>query len=199
MIYRQYLKRLIDIVVALGLIWLTLPLQVVIALVLAIMLGPRHILFFQTRIGRNDKAFRIIKFSSLRPAPLGQDLLTLDPRRAFGFGRLLRQTVLDELPQLYQILIGQMSLIGPRPLLPQYLPLYSAQQQKRHLVRPGITGLAQVRGGNTVSWEDRFALDVEYVETYGLRLDYQIIVESIQYLLKARRQQEPDMMEVWKG
>lgn len=170
-------KRAFDVVVAGTALVATAPLQAVVALLVAKDLG-RPVLFRQERPGKDGRPFTMVKFRSMRSAPTGTSPLH-DSERLTRFGTLLRSTSLDELPSLWNIVKGDMSLVGPRPLLMQYLPLYSDEQARRHEVRPGLTGLAQVRGRNLVSWDDRFALDVEYVERRSLRLDLRILVETV--------------------
>lgn len=138
--------------------------------------------FIQKRIGRNEKIFRLAKFRTLKE----NDLLPLDQRR-FAFGNLLRSTSLDELPQLLNVLKGEMSFIGPRPLLVEYLPLFTAAERERHLVRPGITGWAQVNGRNSISWAEKFRLDVFYVRHVSLSLDLEIFFKTLRLLLSFKK------------
>jgi lipopolysaccharide/colanic/teichoic acid biosynthesis glycosyltransferase len=177
-------KRLLDVVVAGTALVASAPVQAVIAVLVARDLG-RPVLFRQERPGKDGKPFTMVKFRSMKAAPEGTSPLH-DAERLTRFGRLLRSTSLDELPSLWNVVRGDMSLVGPRPLLMQYLPLYSAGQARRHEVRPGLTGLAQVRGRNLLSWEDRFALDVEYVENRSLRLDLRIIRETLAAVVSRR-------------
>lgn len=164
-------KRAIDVAVsAVGLV-LTAPIQLVTAgLVLAA--HGRPVLFRQERPGRDERIFELVKFRTMRHPDAAH---VTDEDRLTGLGRFLRSTSLDELPSLWNVLKGDMSLIGPRPLRTHYLPLYNAHQARRHAVRPGITGLAQVRGRNLLTWEERFDLDVEYVENRSFRLDFYIL------------------------
>jgi len=167
------LKRFIDLVAAsVGLI-LTAPLQLVIALLVRRNLGS-PVLFRQDRPGKDERIFQLVKFRTMKDVDPEKGLIS-DADRLTPFGQFLRSASLDELPTLLNVLKGQMSLVGPRPLLVQYLPRYDATQRRRHEVRPGVTGLAQVNGRNTVSWEDKFAMDVEYVETRSLLLDAKIL------------------------
>jgi sugar transferase EpsL len=167
------LKRVIDIVGAAVLLLLALPVMLVTALLVRMFLGA-PVLFLQERPGLDGKPFMLRKFRSMRNATdrLGQPLPDSD--RLTPFGKALRASSLDELPQLWNILVGDMSFIGPRPLLMQYLPLYTPRQARRHEVRPGITGLAQARGRNGLSWEAKFELDIEYVDNQSLWLDLKI-------------------------
>ncbi len=139
--------------------------------------------FFQTRPGKGEQLFRIIKFKTMNDAKDTEGNLLPDAQRLTTIGHFVRKTSIDELPQLLNVLKGEMSLIGPRPLLVDYLPLYNNEQQKRHLVRPGITGWAQVNGRNAISWEDKFRLDVYYVEHFNFLLDLKIIVATIKKVL----------------
>jgi lipopolysaccharide/colanic/teichoic acid biosynthesis glycosyltransferase len=170
-------KRVLDVVVAGAALVASAPVQAVVAVLVAKDLG-RPVLFRQERPGKDGVPFTMVKFRSMRSAPPGTSPLH-DAERLTRFGRLLRSTSLDELPSLWNIVRGDMSLVGPRPLLLQYLPLYSPEQARRHEVRPGLTGLAQVRGRNLVSWEDRFAMDVHYVDHRSLRLDLRILAETV--------------------
>jgi lipopolysaccharide/colanic/teichoic acid biosynthesis glycosyltransferase len=168
------LKRLFDISLAcIGLLLLAIPLLWLVRKVRCELGSP--VFFTQVRPGMNGKPFKMVKFRSMT-SELGPDgQLLPDAVRLTAFGRWLRATSLDELPELWNVLKGDMSLVGPRPLLMEYLPLYSAQQARRHNVRPGITGWAQVNGRNAISWEDKFALDVWYVDNRTLWLDIKVL------------------------
>lgn len=155
---------------------ISLPLQAVIALAVRVSLG-RPILFRQERPGRDGVVFELLKFRTMRTPEQAGGQRT-DAERLTSFGVWLRRTSLDELPSLWNVLRGDMSLVGPRPLLVHYLPHYTRQQARRHEVRPGMTGLAQVNGRNATSWSRRLALDVEYVETRSLRLDLLILART---------------------
>lgn len=172
------LKRVLDIIgSALGLILLS-PVIAVLAILIRQKLGS-PVLFRQLRPGLGGKPFEMIKFRSMKDA-VDQDGLPLpDAQRLTGFGQKLRATSLDELPELLNVLKGDMSLVGPRPLLMEYLPLYSPEQARRHEVRPGVTGWAQVNGRNAISWHDKFALDVWYVDHRSIWLDLRIIVLTL--------------------
>lgn len=173
-------KRILDIgASAIGLV-LTAPIQAVTALVVLAKHG-RPVLFRQPRPGKDGKVFELVKFRTMKnPTPE----LTTDADRMTRLGKFLRSTSLDELPTLWNVLKGDMSLVGPRPLRTHYLPLYSERQARRHEVRPGVTGLAQVRGRNLLSWEQRFELDVEYVDTRSLNLDLSLLLETLRTVLK---------------
>lgn len=168
------MKRLFDVVVsAAALILLVLPLAVLIVLVRRRLGSP--VFFRQIRPGLHGKPFEMVKFRTMTDERDANGALLPDAVRLTPFGRFLRSTSLDELPELWNVLKGEMSLVGPRPLLMEYLPLYSAEQARRHEVRPGITGWAQVNGRNTVAWEDKFKLDVWYVENRSIFLDIRIL------------------------
>lgn len=138
----------------------------------------------QNRPGKDEKLFSIVKFRTMSNAKDAHGNLLPDADRLSGFGKFVRSTSLDELPQLFNVLIGQMSLIGPRPLLPEYLPLYTPEQNKRHAVKPGITGWAQVNGRNTISWEEKFELDVYYVNNISFALDLKILLLTLKKVVK---------------
>jgi lipopolysaccharide/colanic/teichoic acid biosynthesis glycosyltransferase len=172
------IKRLMDIllvVMALSLLW---PLMLVIALLVRWRLG-KPVIFSQTRPGYLGKPFRIYKFRSMTDALDTNGSPLPDAMRLTKFGKFLRSTSLDELPNLWAILKGDMSLVGPRPLLMEYLPLYNAQQARRHLVKPGLTGWAQINGRNAISWQDKFMLDSWYVDHQSVWLDIKIILLTI--------------------
>lgn len=173
-------KRVLDVMVcAVGLVVST-PVQLVVAGVVLVALG-RPVLFRQPRPGKDGVIFELVKFRTMRHPDATH---VTDADRLTSVGRFLRSTSLDELPTLWNVLKGDMSLIGPRPLLVEYLPRYSPQQARRHEVRPGVTGLAQVSGRNGLSWEDKFALDVEYVEQRSLVLDLSILGRTVRSVLR---------------
>jgi lipopolysaccharide/colanic/teichoic acid biosynthesis glycosyltransferase len=176
------MKRWFDFAVALFLLSLLWPGLLALALVVRSQLGS-PVLFRQVRPGLNAKPFEMVKFKTMRDAtgPDGQPLP--DELRLNRFGRFLRATSLDELPELWNVLKGEMSLVGPRPLLMEYLPLYTPQQARRHEVRPGITGWAQVNGRNAISWESKFKLDVWYVDNRSLWLDVKILWLTLRKVL----------------
>jgi sugar transferase EpsL len=178
-------KRLFDILVAASLLLLTLPLMLATALAVRLAMG-KPVLLRQTRPGRGGIPFLFYKFRTMTEDRDGSGCLLPDERRLTPFGRWLRGTSLDELPQLVNVLKGDMSLVGPRPLLMEYIPLYSPQQARRHEVRPGITGWAQVNGRNALSWEDRFRLDVWYVDHQTLLLDVRILMLTVLRIFQAR-------------
>lgn len=175
-------KRVVDVLVAgLALIVLALP-MFALALMVWTALG-RPVIFRQVRPGMHGRPFRMLKFRTMTDVCDAQGQLLPDAHRLTSFGRFLRSTSLDELPELWNVLVGDMSLVGPRPLLMEYLPLYSPEQARRHEVRPGLTGWAQVNGRNTVDWNERFRLDVWYVDHRSLRLDLSILLRTVRKVL----------------
>lgn len=174
--YRR-LKRAVDVGVATVALVATSPLQAVVALLIRLKLGS-PVLFRQVRPGQDDVPFELVKFRTMIHADGDQGLVS-DADRLTRFGAMLRSTSMDELPSLWNVLKGDMSLVGPRPLLVQYLDRYTAEQRRRHEVRPGLTGLAQVSGRNDLPWERKLELDVEYVDSASLALDIRIIWKTI--------------------
>ncbi len=172
-------KRAIDILIAGLALILSLPIQLVVALLVRINLGS-PVLFTQQRPGRSGRMVTMYKFRTMRD--ITEDLVS-DEDRITPFGSWLRSTSLDELPELLNVLKGDMSIVGPRPLLPEYLPLYTARQARRHEVRPGVTGLAQVKGRNAMPWAERLAWDVRYVETRSFALDCRIVLDTFKVVL----------------
>ena len=181
-LYRTFFKPLLDFFVALVGLIILLPVFLVVALVLA--LANRGTPFFlQVRPGKNEKLFKIIKFKTMSDAKDKEGNLLSDEQRLTSIGKFVRKTSLDETPQLINVLKGDMSLIGPRPLLPEYLKLYDDFQRKRHEVRPGITGLAAVNGRNTLDWNEKFDMDVWYVENFSFSLDVRIIFKTFKKVI----------------
>tara|TARA_B100001063_G_scaffold492_1_gene378 strand:- start:3293 stop:3889 length:597 start_codon:yes stop_codon:yes gene_type:complete len=172
------MKRLFDFTVALSAFVMLLPIIVIVAILIRTKLGS-PILFTQDRPGLNGKVFKMMKFRSMLDAKDKNGNLLPDNQRMTKFGAFLRSTSLDELPGLFNVLKGDMSLVGPRPLLVQYLPLYSRDQARRHNVRPGITGWAQVNGRNAISWDEKFKLDVWYVDNQSFWLDIKILLLTV--------------------
>lgn len=168
------IKRIFDLVVVLATLAILLPVLLILACLVRIRLG-EPILFSQTRPGKNGVPFTMHKFRTMTNARDTNDILLPDEYRLTSFGQFLRSSSLDELPELFNVLKGDMSLVGPRPLLMEYLPLYSSDQSRRHEVRPGITGWAQINGRNAISWEEKFKLDVWYVDNCSLWLDIKIL------------------------
>ena len=173
----DHAKRAIDLVAASALYVLTLPLQAVIAILIRKKLGP-PVLFRQKRPGLDGKVFELMKFRTMRDALTGEGPGS-DGDRLTPFGQRLRSLSLDELPTLLNVIRGDMSLVGPRPLLVEYLGRYTLEQARRHEVRPGVTGLAQVSGRNALTWEEKFRLDVEYVDRRSLKFDVKILINTI--------------------
>lgn len=171
-------KRVFDFLVSLVLMVLLLPCLLVLVILVRIFLGS-PVLFFQQRPGMNAEEFCMVKFRTMKNTKdvNGHDLA--DSERLTSFGKLLRSTSLDELPSLVSVLKGDMSLVGPRPLLPEYLPLYNQRQARRHEVRPGVTGWAQVNGRNAIGWADKFELDIWYVENQSFWLDIKILFMTL--------------------
>lgn len=180
-------KRPMDVAASMAIIVVGAPVMLALALLVRIRLGS-PVFFLQERPGRDGVPFTIVKFRSMRDAS-GAPLP--DEARLTGFGRWLRSTSLDELPELWNVLKGEMSLVGPRPLLPEYLPLYSPRQARRHEVRPGITGWAQVNGRNAIDWDQRLELDVWYVENRSLALDLKILWTTVSKVLKREAISQP--------
>ena len=176
------LKRLFDASAALLLLLLLAPLMVVLALLIRYQLGS-PILFRQTRPGQQGQAFTMYKFRTMLNTMDSTGKLLIDAERLAPFGAWLRSTSLDELPELWNVLKGDMSLVGPRPLLMEYVPLYTPEQARRLQVRPGITGWAQINGRNAISWEERFALDNWYVDHHSFWLDVKILVGTVKKVL----------------
>ena len=176
------LKRLLDIVIASTALVLLSPLYFYVAHKVKKNLGS-PVLFRQVRPGLHGKPFEMIKFRSMKDALDEQGNPLPDSERLTSFGKMLRATSLDEMPELWNVIKGDMSIVGPRPLLMEYLPLYNSEQAKRHEVRPGITGYAQVNGRNAISWEKKFELDTWYVENQSLWLDFKIMLKTVKKVL----------------
>ena len=181
--YQKWLKRLIDIVVSAAGIIVLSPVLLILWILVRVKLG-KPAIFTQERPGKDEKIFKLYKFRSMTDERDGKGELLPDEVRLTAFGEKLRGTSLDELPELFNILKGDMSLIGPRPLLVGYLPYYTKREQLRHSVRPGLTGLAQVSGRNFIAWDDRLAKDVEYVENLSLLLDLKIFLKTVMVVFK---------------
>ena len=177
--YSFFLKRLIDFIVVFGVLVIIWPILLIMTLWLYFANRGAGAFFTQERPGQYGKIFKVIKFKTMTDERDENGDLLPDEKRLTKIGKFIRSTSVDELPQLFNVLKGDMSLIGPRPLLPQYLPLYSKEQARRHEVRPGITGWAQVNGRNAISWNKKFALDVWYVDHCSFLLDLKIIFLTI--------------------
>jgi lipopolysaccharide/colanic/teichoic acid biosynthesis glycosyltransferase len=180
--YKHFFKRLIDFSASFIALLLLAPILLVVTFLLAIANKGKPF-FFQTRPGKHEKLFKIIKFKTMNDTRDKEGNLLPDAKRLTPLGKFVRSTSLDELPQLLNVLKGEMSLIGPRPLLVKYLPLYSDEQRKRHSVRPGITGWAQVNGRNAISWKQKFELDVVYVTELSFIFDVKIVLATIKKVL----------------
>ncbi len=176
--YRHFFKNLLDFFIAFTALLVLSPLLIPILVLLALANKGKPF-FFQKRPGKNEQIFNIIKFKTMTDEKDKNGNLLPDEKRLTAVGKFVRKTSIDEIPQLINVLRGDMSLIGPRPLLPQYLPLYSEKQRKRHEVKPGITGWAQVNGRNAISWTKKFEYDVWYVENLSIGLDLKIIFKTI--------------------
>lgn len=181
-LYGKYIKRLLDIVLSLLILGTFWWLYVILIILVRVQLGS-PVFFHQDRPGKDGKVFRLWKFRTMTDARDAQGNLLPDKDRLTSFGQFLRKTSLDELPELFNILVGDMSFIGPRPLLVEYLPWYTEREQLRHSVRPGLTGLAQACGRNYLSWDKRFAVDVYYVEHLTFAMDLEVIGRTIQTVL----------------
>ena len=177
--YRKFFKRLLDFLFALLVLLIVCPLMLVLCVGLFFANKKVGIFFFQERPGRNGKNFRVIKFKTMTDERDHNGVLLSDEKRLTRIGRVVRSTSLDELPQLINVLKGDMAFVGPRPLLPKYLPLYSKEQFRRHEVRPGITGWAQINGRNNISWTKKFEYDVWYVDHLSLGLDLKILFLTV--------------------
>jgi lipopolysaccharide/colanic/teichoic acid biosynthesis glycosyltransferase len=198
--YSKYIKRSIDLLASvIGLI-IAIPVSICIIFLLRLT-GHKKIFFVQKRVGYNEKIFSLIKFCTMTEQKDVNGNLLPDEKRLTKFGKALRKSSLDEIPQLINVLIGKMSLIGPRPLLIDYLPLYNEQQKKRHLLKPGITGWAQVNGRNAISWEKKFELDVWYTQNIGFFLDLKILFLTIKkiFVSEGVNQAGSATMEAFKG
>lgn len=181
--YRNYIKRLLDIMISLCGIIVLSPVYLILAIMVRVKLGT-PVIFKQERPGKGEKIFHLYKFRSMTDERDENGNLLPDEARLTSFGKKLRSTSLDELPELFNILKGEMSIIGPRPLLVRYLPRYNEFQRHRHDVRPGLTGLAQINGRNAITWEKKFEYDVEYVENLSFALDARIFVGTVRAVLK---------------
>lgn len=200
MIYQKYIKRILDITLSGAAIIVLSPVMGVTAILVKKKLGS-PVIFKQKRPGKDEKIFTMYKFRTMTDARDEKGELLPDSVRLTTFGKVLRSTSLDELPELFNILKGDMSVVGPRPLLVQYLPLYNEKQKRRHEVRPGLSGLAQVNGRNAITWEEKFDYDVEYVKKVSFALDVRIVIKT---MIKAFRQENINAgsevtMEVFTG
>lgn len=188
--YRKHIKRWMDFVLSLIAILCLSPVLLVTAILVRVKLGS-PVLFRQKRPGKDEKIFELYKFRTMTDEKDAEGNLLPDEKRLTSFGRKLRSTSLDELPELLNILKGDMSIVGPRPLLVKYLPYYKPEERKRHSVKPGLTGLAQISGRNFLKWEDRFALDVKYVANISFFMDVKILCGTIRKVFE-----RTDIMEM---
>ena len=181
--YRKYIKRILDCTLSLLALILLLPLMLILAILVKVKLGS-PIIFKQKRPGLNEKIFTLYKFRTMTDQTDEEGKLLPDSERITKFGKILRSTSLDELPELFNILKGEMAIVGPRPLLVEYLDYYNEEEKHRHDVRPGLTGLAQVNGRNSITWEEKFKQDISYIKNITLLNDIKIILETISKVFK---------------
>lgn len=198
--YRSIIKRLLDFMLSLVALICLSPVMLITAILVRMKLGS-PVIFKQQRPGKDEKIFRMYKFRTMTDAKDENGEFLPDEIRLTSFGKKLRATSLDELPELFNILKGDMSIVGPRPLLVQYLPLYNERQKRRHEVRPGFTGLAQVNGRNAISWQEKFEWDVKYVDSVSFLGDCKIILKTVTTVLKREgiSSQTSETMEAFKG
>ena len=183
-VYIDFFKPFFDFIIALVMFSIASPIFCLLVILLAIANSGKPF-FFQPRPGKDERIFKLIKFKTMTDAKDAAGNLLPDAARLTRIGNFVRRSSLDELPQLLNVLLGQMSLVGPRPLLVEYLPLYSEEQRKRHFVKPGITGWAQINGRNTLSWEKKFEYDVYYVEHASVALDFKILLLTLKKVVKS--------------
>lgn len=181
--YEKYIKRPMDFFCALSALIVLSPVMLIVAVLVRVKLGS-PVIFCQERPGLNEKIFKLYKFRTMSDAKDQDGNLLPDAQRLGRFGKMLRSTSLDELPELWNIICGDMAVVGPRPLLVRYLDRYNSHQARRHEVRPGFTGLAQVNGRNAISWEEKFDWDVKYVDNISFLGDWKIILETVRVVLK---------------
>lgn len=198
--YKKYIKRFLDLVLSLIALIILIPLMTIIAILVRIKLG-RPIIFKQKRPGKDEKIFTLYKFRTMTDKRDENGNLLPDSERLTKFGKMLRSTSLDELPELFNILKGEMAIVGPRPLLVEYLPLYNKEQRHRHDVRPGLTGLAQINGRNSLSWEEKFKDDIIYIKNITFVNDVKIFFKTIRKVLKKEgiAQEGSATMDKFKG
>lgn len=181
--YAKCIKRILDFILSFISIIVLMPVMLIIATLVRIKLG-KPVIFKQQRPGKNEKIFTLYKFRTMTDKKDEKGNLLADEKRLTKFGKALRSTSLDELPELWNILKGDMAIVGPRPLLVEYLPLYNKKQKHRHDVRPGLTGLAQISGRNTIGWEERFEEDIEYIQNVNFVTDCKIVFKTVSKVLK---------------
>lgn len=199
-LYRHLFKRIIDIIGSSIILFIFSPILIIILIILFFS-NNGDPFFFQLRPGLNEKIFKIIKFKTMNNKKDLEGNLLPDNQRMTKIGRFIRKTSLDELPQMINVLKGEMSLIGPRPLLVQYLPLYNDFQKQRHLIRPGITGWAQINGRNTISWQEKFVYDIWYVENISFWLDLKILFLTFKkvFIKEGINSKNSSTMEIFTG
>jgi len=180
--YKRFFKQIIDFIIALTALVILSPLLLIVVILL-FFANKGNPFFFQNRPGKDERIFKIVKFRTMTNKRDENGILLPDADRLTGIGKFVRKTSFDEIPQLINVLMGDMSLIGPRPLLPEYLPIFNERQKKRHSVRPGITGWAQVNGRNAISWNKKFEYDVWYVENLSFTLDMKILFKTIKKVI----------------
>jgi lipopolysaccharide/colanic/teichoic acid biosynthesis glycosyltransferase len=180
--YKRFFKQIIDFFIAFTALVILSPLLLIVVILLGFA-NKGNPFFFQNRPGKDERIFKIVKFRTMTNERDENGMLLPDADRLTGIGKFVRKTSIDEIPQLINVLIGDMSLIGPRPLLPEYLPIFNERQKKRHSVRPGITGWAQVNGRNAISWNKKFEYDVWYVENLSFTLDMKILFKTIKKVI----------------
>ena len=183
--YKTFIKRTLDIILTLIAMIILSPVLLILAMLIRLKLG-NPVIFTQTRAGYHGKAFTIYKFRTMTDARNEDGQLLPNAQRKTKFGNILRSTSLDELPELWNVLKGEMSLVGPRPLLIEYLPYYTAEENQRHDVLPGITGWAQINGRNALNWEEKFALDIWYVKHQSFLLDIKILLKTVLKVLQRK-------------
>lgn len=181
--YAKCIKRILDFILSFISIIVLMPVMLIIATLVRIKLG-KPVIFKQQRPGKNEKIFTLYKFRTMTDKKDEKGNLLADEKRLTKFGKALRSTSLDELPELWNILKGDMAIVGPRPLLVEYLPLYNEKQKHRHDVRPGLTGLAQISGRNTIGWEEKFEEDIEYIQNVNFVTDCKIVFKTVSKVLK---------------
>ena len=194
------MKRILDIILSVILLVFAMPIILSLSIIIWFVLG-RPIFFRQERPGINGVIFELIKFRSMSNKLDSSGNLSIDSERLNGFGRLLRSSSLDELPEIWNVLRGDMSFVGPRPLLKEYLPLYNKEENRRHEVKPGITGWAQINGRNEISWEEKFKKDIWYVDNHNIWLDIKIIFLTIKKILlrEGITTKDSEIMPTFKG
>ena len=180
--YKRFFKQIIDFIIALTALVILSPILLIVVLLLGFA-NKGNPFFFQNRPGKGDRIFKIVKFRTMTNERDEHGILLPDAQRLTGIGKFIRKTSIDEIPQLINVLMGDMSLIGPRPLLPEYLLIFNERQKKRHSVRPGITGWAQVNGRNAISWNKKLEYDVWYVENLSFTLDIKILFKTIKKVI----------------